>query len=74
MHIEVEKEQLLRYLEYVSRVSTKHQTLPVLQCVLITAESGENTASLRATNLELGIEAKMPRGTQKQTIETTKIA
>lgn len=60
MHIEVEKEQLLRYLEYVSRVSTKHQTLPVLQCVLITAQKGESTASLRATNLELGIEARMP--------------
>ncbi len=59
MHITVNREQLLRSLEIVSRVSTKHQTLPVLQCVLIEARDTKQTCTLRATNLELGIEVQL---------------
>jgi DNA polymerase-3 subunit beta len=58
MHIEVEREKLLQQLELASRISTRHQTLPVLQCVLFDA-SGAGALSLRATNLELGFEAKI---------------
>ena len=56
MHITVATEQLQKKLELVSRVSTKHVTLPVLQCVLI--EAGKEVV-LKATNLEIGIEATL---------------
>lgn len=62
MHTTVIVKDLLEKLELVSRVSTKHVTLPVLQCVLIEAQ-GE-TVTLKATNLEIGIEA-----TIKATVE-----
>lgn len=55
MHITVQTELLQKKLELVARVSTKHVTLPVLQCVLIEVEN--NTVTLKATNLEIGIEA-----------------
>lgn len=57
MHVTIQKDQLLDRLELVSRVSTKHITLPVLQCVLLRAEGNEFT--LHATNLEIGIESKL---------------
>jgi len=57
MHVTIDKELLLRKLELVSRVSTKHITLPVLQCVLLDASA--SALSLRATNLEIGIEATL---------------
>lgn len=63
MHFTVERELLLDRLELVSRVSTKHVTLPVLQCVLLHAE--KNALSLKTTNLEIGIEA-----TVAATVET----
>lgn len=59
MYIEVEKEKLLQRLELISRISIKHQTLPVLQCVLCDASGPEGEVILRATNLELGIEARL---------------
>ena len=55
MHFTVERELLLDRLELVGRVSTKHVTLPVLQCVLLEAKN--DSLSLKATNLEIGIEA-----------------
>lgn len=55
MHVTLNKEELLNRLELVSRVSTKHITLPVLQCVLLKSEN--NIFSLHATNLEIGIES-----------------
>jgi len=57
MHITIEREKLLDRLELVGRVSTKHITLPILQCVLLQA-SGK-VFSLHATNLEIGIESKL---------------
>lgn len=57
MHVTIEKELLLSKLELVSRISTKHITLPVLQCVLLKASG--NSFTLHATNLEIGIEAKI---------------
>ena len=55
MHFKVDREKFLNNLELMSRVSTKHVTLPVLQCVLITTE-GKNL-SLKTTNLEIGVES-----------------
>ncbi len=54
MKIKIPHPQLKEALEVVSRISTKHVTLPVLQCVLIDARN--STITLRATNLEIGIE------------------
>lgn len=55
MQLTLDRETFLKKLEIVSKVSTKHLTLPVLQCVLLRAE-GSNLQMV-ATNLELGIEA-----------------
>ncbi len=55
MKITINQQALIHSLELISRVSTKHVTLPVLQCVLITAENGQVTFS--ATNLEISIES-----------------
>jgi DNA polymerase-3 subunit beta len=46
--------QLIKTLELISRISTKHVTLPVLQCAVITATEGK--IFIKATNLELSIE------------------
>lgn len=58
MHVTIEKETLLNRLELMARVSTKHMTLPVLQCVLLQANA--DGLRIRATNLEIGIEAIIP--------------
>lgn len=58
MHIQLERTVLLEHLELLGRVSTKHVTLPVLQCVRIEAE--QSKVVLRTTNLEIGIEAVVP--------------
>ncbi len=57
MHITIEREQLLDRLELVGRVSTKHVTLPVLQCILLAVD--KDTLTLKATNLEIGIETTL---------------
>ena len=64
MHFTVDRETFLDRLELVSRVSTKHVTLPVLQCVLIHAT--KDSVSLKATNLEIGIEAALPAKTETE--------
>lgn len=57
MEITIAQPTLLKSLELLSRTSTKHITLPVLQCVLITANGAQLT--LTATNLEIGIEVTL---------------
>lgn len=57
MQLTLDREAFLKKLEIVSKVSTKHLTLPVLQCVLLKVEG--SSLSMSATNLELGIEANM---------------
>lgn len=54
MEITIAQPTLLKALELLSRISTKHVTLPVLQCVLVKAT--EKTVTLSATNLEIGID------------------
>lgn len=54
MKITSTQSTLLKHLELVTRISTKHVTLPVLQCVLI--EAKDETVTLRATNLEIALE------------------
>ena len=57
MKIKVKQSTLLKQLELVSRVSTKHVTLPVLQCVLFAVKDGE--VHIKATNLELAIDVEL---------------
>src|ERR1035437_21096 len=58
MKIECIKNKLLLAISKVEKITSKHPTLPVLRCVLIEAQKGN--VILRATNLELGIEIKIP--------------
>jgi len=55
MHTTIETKKILHHLELVGRVSTKHVTLPVLQCVLLEAKG--SVLNIKATNLEIGVEA-----------------
>ncbi len=55
MKVTLNRESFLKRLEMVGKISTKHLTLPVLQCVLLKVTESKLTIS--ATNLEIGIEA-----------------
>lgn len=57
MKIKVPQSTLLKSLELVSKVSTKHVTLPVLQCVLL--EVTTEKVTIRVTNLEIAIEVSI---------------
>lgn len=54
MEITLPHTQLTKALDLVSRISTKHATLPILQCVYIEAKGSE--ISFQATNLEINVE------------------
>ena len=54
MKIKAPQSTLLKSLELVSKISTKHITLPVLQCVLL--EVTNDKVTIRVTNLEIAIE------------------
>lgn len=66
MHITIQREALYQKLEMVGRVSTKHVTLPVLQCVLLEAKG--TTLRIKATNLEIGIEATIDATVEEEGI------
>ena len=57
MKIIINQQKLINTLELISKVSIKHVTLPVLQCVLITVKDDE--IIFKATNLEISIEVKL---------------
>jgi len=57
MRITLDQREFHEKLEMVGRVSTKHVTLPVLQCVYLEA-TGDHLI-MRATNLEIAIEARV---------------
>lgn len=59
MKIEATKEKLVTAVEHASRVAGRNLSLPVLNTVLLEA-SGKGLLLVRATNLELGIEIKVP--------------
>jgi len=58
MEITIPHKNLQQALELVGRISTKHVTLPVLQCVRLEAKDGK--ISIQATNLEISIELPLP--------------
>lgn len=57
MYITIDSTELRNILEVASKISTKHITLPILQCVLFEV-SGKNVC-IKATNLEIGIEGTL---------------
>lgn len=57
MNITVDHKKFKDILELVARVSMKHLTLPILQCVLLEVKNG--TLIIKATNLEIGIEGTL---------------
>lgn len=57
MHITVSTEEFKKVLEITSRISTKHITLPILQCVVLEVKG--TTLTIRATNLEIGVEGTL---------------
>ena len=63
MQLSVDTKELQEKLELVTRVSTKHATLPALQCVLLEVKGDK--LFLRGTNLEIGIEAKLSAKTEE---------
>lgn len=54
MEINIQQSTLLETLELLGRISTKHVSLPVLQCVLV--EATADSVTFRATNLEISAE------------------
>ncbi len=58
MKIECVKEKLGVAISKAEKITGKNLTLPVLSCVLLEAKN--NSLTIRATNLELGIEVTLP--------------
>lgn len=54
MEITIPHKEILEALELVGRISGKHITLPILQCVRL--EAKESGITIQATNLEINIE------------------
>ena len=57
MKIEILKENLERAVSVAAKVSNKNLSLPVLGCVVLTANNGQ--AVLQATNLDISVEATL---------------
>ena len=68
MEITIPQEGLLKTLELVGRISTKHPTHPRLHCVRIGAQG--NTLTLQATNLEISIEIPLTGKVSEEGIVT----
>jgi DNA polymerase III subunit beta len=58
MKVECLQEKLKKAVMKAERVTGKHLSLPILSCIKLTAEGG--TLTLRATNLEIGLEISLP--------------
>ena len=58
MNIECVKDKLSYAISKAERIVGKNITLPVLSCLLL--EANDSTLTIKATNLDLGIEIKIP--------------
>lgn len=65
MRIECSQEKIKEAVSLAERISGKHMTLPVLSCLLIDANKN-NTVTIRATNLDLGIEIVIPAKVEEE--------
>ncbi len=70
MKIECSIEKIKNALMIVERVTGKNLTLPVLESILFIAK--DNQLTLRATNLSIGIETKIPAKIEKEGIVAIK--
>jgi DNA polymerase-3 subunit beta len=61
MKLEMTVQKLKEAISLVDRVAAKHMTLPVLSCVVI--ETGKNSVTFKATNLDIGVEVSFPAKT-----------
>lgn len=59
----VDKQKLLDAIGLAARVVGRKESLPVLSCILI--EAGKNELVLRTTNLESGVEIRLPAKVEK---------
>ncbi len=64
MHITTDTKKVIRILDIVTKISTKHITLPVLQCVLLEVQG--SVLTIKANNLEIGIEGSIPVTTKEE--------
>ena len=62
MYTTINKDELVKTLGLINRVSTKQTTLPVLQCVLLECVDGQ--LNFKVTNLEIGVETKIKADTE----------
>jgi len=58
MNIECTKDKLVYAIGKAEKVTSKNITLPVLSCILLEAEN--SILTIRATNLDIGLEIKIP--------------
>ncbi|MEK7609900.1 MAG: DNA polymerase III subunit beta [Patescibacteria group bacterium] len=58
MKLEISYKKIKNAISLIDKVASKHQTLPVLSCILI--EVSKNTAVFKATNLDVGVEVSVP--------------
>ena len=63
-----QKETLEKMIGYAEKITSKNSTLPFLKCLYL--ESKKNELVIKATNLDLGIEIKLPVKTEKEGIVT----
>jgi len=64
MKAECVKEKFCLAVSKVEKITGKNMTLPILSCILI--EARDNNIILKATNLDLGIEIKIPAKVYKE--------
>lgn len=58
MKVECVREKLEEAIARAEKITSKHLSLPVLQCVLLIAK--DSVLTIRATNLDLGLEVRLP--------------
>lgn len=68
MKIECLKEKLEQVIGYAEKITGKNVTLPVLKCIYL--ESKNNILTIKATNLDLGIEISIPVKTEREGVVT----
>ena len=59
MHIECSQSKLRDVIGYLEKIVSRHSNLPVLTCLLFDALE-TNTLTIKATNLDLGVEMSIP--------------
>jgi len=66
MNIEINFQKFKNAVMLTERVAGKHLTLPVLSCILL--ETKKNSVTLKATNLDVGIEVSIPAKTDVESV------